>query len=332
MTLRRVVLDKKITIVMATYNPNSKFFKEQLESIENQSYKNLELLILDDCSALEKFEEIKRIAAEILENVPFQIGKNDVNLGSNKTFEILVKKATGFYIGLADQDDIFDANKFEKLVEIIQGENAVLAYSDARVIDEDGNQTHESFKGYAKRVVHMHGENIGPSFIRRNSVTGCTMLIRMDVAKMSLPFPDYKSYVHDHWMTLIAATQGKIAYSEKPLISYRIHGNNQIGSSLLKGVEDKSTYIECKLLVEKQKYIALEEKKNLLSEEMQIEVQKYLDNMKARIDFYGQANLRNFIRVTSTRKIDFQLFVYEILLAASPKFIQRKLISTYKGT
>lgn len=324
-------MDKKITIVMATYNPEGRFFEEQLKSIEGQTYKNIELLIQDDCSSPEKYELISKMTTEILINTPFKLAQNEVNLGSNKTFEKLIELASGDYIGLADQDDVFDDNKFEKLVELIENEGAVLAYSDARVIDGDGELINESFKAHAKRVVHMHGDNMGPAFIRRNSVTGCTMLICTDIAKLALPFPDFRAYVHDHWMTLIAATQGRISYSESPLISYRIHGNNQIGSSLLKGVEDKKTYLENKLRIEEQKYLVLAEKRDLFDEVMQDEVQQYIDNMEARQDFFRKINAKNYIKLVTTRKIDFQLFAYEVLIAVSPKFVQRKLISKYKG-
>lgn len=323
-------MNKKITIVMATYNPESRFFEEQLQSIESQTYDNIELLIRDDCSTSEEFEKINKIATKVLKKIPFEISQNEVNLGSNKTFEKLVELASGDYIGLSDQDDVFDENKFEKLVELLESEGAVLAYSDARVIDSVGNVTNTSFKAHAKRVVHIHGDNMGPAFIRRNSVTGCTMLIRTNIAKLALPFPNYAAYVHDHWLTLIAATQGRISYCEMPLISYRIHGNNQIGSSLLKGVEDKKTYLENKLRVEEIKYSVLAEKSRFFNQEMQVEVQAHIDNMESRQNFFRKVSAKNFAKLVTTKKVDSQLFVYEVLLAVSPKFVQRKLISMYK--
>lgn len=324
-------MEKKVSIVMATYNPNERYFIEQLKSIEDQTYRNIELLIYDDCSSIEKFKVIQNLTAEILKSTPYQIYRNKINMGSNKTFEELTRIADGEYIAFSDQDDQFDNEKIQVLVDLIEEENSVLAYSDSRVIDEESNVISNSFKEFSKRLIHVYGENIGPSFVRRNSVTGCTMIIRNDVAKKALPFPVYNIYVHDHWLTLIAASMGKISYSQRPLISYRIHGNNQIGSSLLIGIDDKESYIKNKLKVEEKKYFYLIENNHLFNNEVLEEAKAYLRDMESRINFFKRTNLFNLIKLIKNRRIDFQLFIYEILIATSPKFLQRMLIKIYKG-
>lgn len=324
-------MGKKVSIVMATYNPNELYLEEQLESIENQTYRSIELLICDDCSSIEKFNEIQLIADKILKETKFKIIRNEINSGSNKTFEKLTNMADGDYIAFSDQDDQFDTDKIQILVDLIEKEQSTLAYSDSRLIDGEGKLISNSFKEYSKRLIHIYGDNKGPAFVRRNSVTGCTMIIRNDIAKKALPFPDYHIYVHDHWLTLLAATLGRISYSPHPLISYRIHGNNQIGSSILKGIDDKKSYIENKLKVEKRKYLYLIEKAQLFNDGVVKEAKAFLMDMESRIEFFNNTNFINFIKLIKNRKIDFQLFVYEILVAVSPTSIQRKLIKMYKG-
>ncbi|MDF2557729.1 MAG: glycosyl transferase family 2 [Bacillales bacterium] len=324
-------MNKKVSVVMATYNPHIGYLEEQLKSIENQTYPDLELLICDDCSSSEKYSEIQQLAHSVLKKTPYTVFQNEKNMGSNRTFERLTQIATGDYIAYSDQDDIFDLNKIQELVDLMEIEKGVLVYSDARVIDGEGHLLNDSFKSYGKRIVHVHGENQTSFFIRRNSVTGCTMLIRSDVAKSALPFPDYKIYVHDHWLTLIASTVGKISYSEKPFISYRIHGNNQIGSSFLKKIDDKESYLKNKLLDEKERYAYLVDKKKYFNGELSKEIEAYLLDVKTRIAFFQQSNVKNFVSFIRNRKIDWQLFLFEMVVAIMPENVQRKIFTKVKG-
>lgn len=315
---------------MATYNPNLDFLKEQLTSIERQTYRNLDLIILDDFSSSENYNAIRKVSQEILVETPFTVEQNETNLGSNNTFEKLIERANSDYIGLCDQDDIFTTDKYEKLIELIEKEKGVLAYSDAKVIDSHGNTIHKSFKSYARRVTHLYGENAGCKFIRRNSVTGCTMLIRSDIAKAALPFPKYQYYVHDHWLALVAANLGRILYSETPLVSYRLHGKNQIGASSLTNVVNKDSYLQNKLQVEKEKYKEVVSRSEMFSPDVKNEAEEYIRNVDARIDFYENTNIKTLLQVVKTRKIDMELLAFELVLAVSPSFLQNRIIAKLK--
>ena len=87
-----------ITIVMAVYEPNMQWLKEQLLSLEAQTYPNLELIIRDDCSTTVPFEQICECAATCIRSFPYEISRNERNVGSNQTFEWLTQQARGEYI------------------------------------------------------------------------------------------------------------------------------------------------------------------------------------------------------------------------------------------
>ena len=74
-----------ITIVMAVYEPNMQWLKEQLLSLEAQTYPNLELIIRDDCSPTVPFEQICECAATCIRSFPYEISRNERNVGSNQT-------------------------------------------------------------------------------------------------------------------------------------------------------------------------------------------------------------------------------------------------------
>ena len=242
----------EVEILLATYKPNTAFFHKLLRSINAQTYQNTVLSVIDDSADENAYVEITEAVRADITSMPFKITKNEQNLGSNRTFERLTREAEGAYLAYCDQDDIWEVDKIEKLVRRIEDEQATLCYSDLSVIDETDRLTAKSFRTINKRIRHLEGTGLFEKFLWCNSVTGCTMLVRNDIAKRALPFcNDY--YVHDHWLALVAASQGCVAYISEPLVRYRIHGGNQIGSQKLTGISDKQSYLSVKIAKEVEK-------------------------------------------------------------------------------
>ena len=96
-----------IAILMAVYEPRMDWLREQLESLEKQTYPNLKLYVRDDCSETVSFEEIERCIKEYIHSFPYEIQRNEANLGSNRTFERLTEEAEGTYFAYCDQDDVW---------------------------------------------------------------------------------------------------------------------------------------------------------------------------------------------------------------------------------
>ena len=64
-----------------------------------------------------------------------------------------------------------------------------------------------------------------------NCITGCTILAKKETIKKILPIPDNSKYlIHDHWIGIMVALNGKIEYIPQKYIKYRQHGNNQVGT------------------------------------------------------------------------------------------------------
>lgn len=229
-----------ISILLAVYNPNYEWFKEQLMSLDNQTYENLELIIYDDCP--DKPVDNKFIE-KYIKNINYKIIRGKANRGSNIAFEELTKLGQGQYFAYCDQDDIWEKDKLRILFDTIQKENSTLAYSDMAVIDGEGKHKFDSLLEAKPRLKYVYGENLTSSFFFKNCVSGCCMLIRSDISKSAVPFSKY--IVHDQWLCIVASLYGKISFVDKPLSKYRIHGNNQTGS--LKGIESKKDYYRCRV-------------------------------------------------------------------------------------
>ena len=108
----------KTSVVMATYN-GSEFIREQLDSIKNQTMHVDEVVICDDRSKDDTVEIVRSfIADNSLQG--WNIEVNEVNLGYGSNFNKALLKASGDYIFFSDQDDIWEPDKVETMVRIME--------------------------------------------------------------------------------------------------------------------------------------------------------------------------------------------------------------------
>lgn len=228
---------------MAVYEPRMDWLRQQLDSLEAQTYPNLRLYIRDDCSPTVPFEQIANCVKDRIRSFPFEIRRNERNLGSNGTFEQLTREAEGDYFAYCDQDDVWLPEKLTVLRKAIEKEGALLVCSDMYVIDGEGKQTADSITKARKHHIFKSGEGLAPHLLITNFVTGCTMLVDADQAKAAVPFCPYM--VHDHFLALWCADKGKVVSLPQPLIRYRIHAENQ--TLMMAGVFDKATYMEVRI-------------------------------------------------------------------------------------
>lgn len=212
--------NNRVSIAMATYN-GEKFLCQQLDSILSQTYKNLEVIICDDCSTDSTCTILKLYSQK---DDRIKLFFNEKNLGLVKNFEKALSLCTGEYIALGDQDDIWENNKIACLIESIEG--SLLIHSDALLINNDGIVINTSYSTYSQKNLN---KNIH-SYLLENNVTGCTALFSNKLLKYALPFPE-NILVHDWWLALCAYKHGAITYLDQPLIRYRQHESNQIGAS-----------------------------------------------------------------------------------------------------
>lgn len=311
-----------VTIAMAVYNPRMDWFKEQLLSLNDQSYENLELLVLDDCSTGISFEEISQTIKEIITDIPYSLSRNTENLGSTRTFEKLTELAGGDYIAYCDQDDVWYPDKIETLLEYFNNEKIALAFSDARIIDEAGNIKAGSITEFRARHKLYEGSGLSGRLIIQNFVMGCSMLIKGTIAKESLPFiPDM---IHDHYLALTASLNGELALCRRPLLSYRIHNDNQ--TNTLTGIKDKNDYYNSKIRSFLNRMEQLELKSSCAGVAEFSKIKKWAE---ARNSYY-HGNFTAATRVWKYRKFDQSLSLFELIILKMPGFIFRYALNKIK--
>ncbi|ARM79331.1 MULTISPECIES: glycosyltransferase [Escherichia] len=207
-----------VSIAMTTYN-GALYVKQQLRSLVSQTYKNIEIVIVDDCSTDSTIEIIEEFADERIILI-----KNDSNIGCTLSFQKAIELCRGDYIALCDQDDVWMLNKIEILLKEI-GEHS-LAYSNYSLIDKEGN----SIKNFNRYVNKLHGmdssfENFELYALFNSFILGCSIMFDKAIVKNILPIFDNGSN-HDKWIVFQAALENGVKYVNKELFMYRIHGTN----------------------------------------------------------------------------------------------------------
>ncbi len=307
-----------VSILMAVYNPNEKWFEEQLKSLNAQTYSNSELLIYDDASDI-SFDE--KTVKTYIKKFPYRIIRGEKNFGSNKAFERLTAEGAGKYFSYCDQDDVWHTDKIERMVAVLESTGSPLVCSDLAIIDGDGKRIADSITKIHKRHKFYDGRNMAGHLMIKNFVTGCAMMIRADIAKKSIPFVD--SLIHDQWLAINAALKGRIEVIREPLIEYRQHDGNQTG--VLKGVKSKRDYYDVRIGNMRSR---LKDYKKRLSD--YTEIRQTLSDLEefneARSRYFFNHKLSDFRTMIKYRSFAREDILFETIMPFMPNRIVKILL------
>ncbi len=227
------MIKDRVVILLATYN-GGRYVKEQVESIQNQDFKDWTLIVRDDGSTDETVSNITALAVcdkriIILDD---QLG----NLGVIRNFNKLIEAALKYkadYVFFADQDDIWQPDKvskqlaFMKELENKNSNTPILIHTDLEVVNSKLDRIHSSFMTY-QGIQH---EDMNPMEVLmvQNFVTGCTVMVNRQLLDFAYPIPK-TALMHDWWLALCAATVGQLLYMPEALTLYRQHEQNTVGA------------------------------------------------------------------------------------------------------
>jgi glycosyltransferase involved in cell wall biosynthesis len=222
-----------VSVAMCTYN-GTKYVGEQLRSLVKQTVLPNELIICDDGSTdgtwwvLEAFSH----------TLPFKIQKfaNEKPLGVTRNFEKAIQACTSDIIFLCDQDDVWLPHKVEKIRTFFEENPACeVIFGDAQLIDDEGKELPETLWPKVRFRQHQMAQwsrgEATQVMLQGNRATGCTMAVRRRFVAQILPFPTHiPNYIHDTWIAMTAAVMGVIEPLAEPLIKYRQHEQQQVGT------------------------------------------------------------------------------------------------------
>lgn len=231
-----------ITVLVAAFQ-GEKYLEEQLDSILNQTLTDLQILISDDGSTDGTWELARQYAAKYpgrIRCMRHLQEEQKVNPAAANFFWLL-SQAEGDYILLSDQDDVWEKQKAEKLLDRMRQtekrygvDTPILVYSDARVVDQDLKEISPSFFKYQ----HINPRRTSlQEILVENPVTGGAMMFNAALLPYVSQTPE-RCVMHDWWIALAASCFGRIECVREPLYSYRQHGSNTLGAKKTGSVAD----------------------------------------------------------------------------------------------
>lgn len=210
---------QSISIALCTFN-GERFLDVQMRSLREQRGV-AEIVVVDDGSTDGTLAILARHAAE---DPRVRIHRNPLRLGVTRNFEHAIGLARSSWVALADQDDVWLPGKLEQMRARWDGVSGLMHHATRKF--------HGQVRGLLPSPAGERRKFFGSDVRRlfyRNSIVGHTVLIRSDLARQLMPFP--QGVPHDWWLAVGAAVHGEVQYVDEYLVHYRIHENNAYHSS-----------------------------------------------------------------------------------------------------
>lgn len=208
-------MERKIDILMATYNGES-FIRQQISSIQNQTFKDWVLYIHDDGSTDSTLSIIRDMASSdkrivlIEDSISFH--------APAPNFMHLLKLAQAEYVIFSDQDDIWLENKLEVMYSEIQRYDSDIptaVYGNGYIYNCDTNE----ISGHS---ILVPPSGLGTVFFMNGGIQGCAIMMNRKLYQLCQKYSGFLA-MHDHVVTLAAFTFGRMIYINRQLMLYRRH-------------------------------------------------------------------------------------------------------------
>ena len=205
----------RVTIVMPVFNGRP-FFRSALESAASQTYRNLEILVVDDGSA-DPDEVVHDIAAVGSERV--RLLRQD-NGGVGSALNRAIGVASGDFFAWLSHDDLYHPAKIERQVAYHDriGDPDGSLFSNFDLIDPAGNRAGRTAFTRASLVDAPRSALFG------SLINGCTVFVPMHVMREIGPFDDRLRYTQDYDLWYRILQRHDFYLQEDCLVQYRIHG------------------------------------------------------------------------------------------------------------
>lgn len=208
---RKLKKELKVSIILPNYN-SSKTIVDTINSILLQTYKNWELIIVDDCSdkktknILSKYKNIKKIKI-------FYLKKNK---GTAYCRNLAIKKSKSYYLAFIDSDDTWEKNKLKLQIHFMQKNNYFFTYT---------NYTTFKINDPIKKKILVPNKFNFNTFVKNTSIATSTMIVKKSITK-KIKFSDTKICEDYFYKCQLLKLIGNAYCYPKYLTEYQIRKNS----------------------------------------------------------------------------------------------------------
>jgi len=212
-----------VSVIMPSYN-HERFISEAIESVLNQTFTDLELIIIDDAS--------KDSSKNIIKNYEEKDDRiyaifHKKNKGIAKTMNEGLEEACGKFIAPSASDDVWVKDKLRKQLEVLNGNEDLAVWSEGLIIDAQSAPTGETFTQKHGASKKKKSGNIFEELLKGNYICGQSIILKRENLK-EIRYDERLKYLNDYKFMVNLAKKYKFYFIPEPLVMYRIHGRNAI--------------------------------------------------------------------------------------------------------
>lgn len=237
-------LDKLVSVIIPAYN-HEQYIQESIKSVINQTYKNIELIVIDDGSKDSTWQKICEMQSECEKRFTRTILKTKENEGIAETLKQLHTLTSGEYVIIQSSDDIMKPSSIQKFVDFLNNnEDYALVTCNNEFIDKTGRicywdkkrnivydeneAKYKTFADFLQQCCHFKftSKKFGTyDSLYRNNYIPNSYLVRKSIFSKIKPYTK-EAPLEDYFLMLQISKYSKMKYLDEILFSYRIHDSN----------------------------------------------------------------------------------------------------------
>lgn len=237
--MQKISQNPLISVIIPCYK-HEKFVERCLNSVAAQTYDNIEVIIVDDCSPDNSVKRIEQII-----NSKSWIAKFDnrtkfypfnQNQGAHNAINHGIKQSTGELIAILNSDDLYHQDRLSRIVEVMQNQNHQFVFSRVQYIDDndtiitDSHDMAQSYFRAQKNIKLKQFPSLGFACLSFSiSISTGNFVFSKALYNALGAFKDYR-YCHDWDFLLRALVHTEPFFLEEDLYYYRFHGKNSFES------------------------------------------------------------------------------------------------------
>ena len=208
-----------VSVIMSNYNAPEEYLRPAIESILNQTYKNFEFIIIDDCSTDNSISIIESYSDERI-----KILRNEKNLGITKSLNRGLSVAKGEFIARMDADDISLENRFEKQVDFLKSHPEHIVCGTGVELIGDWQSKHNK-KFICREIPERETYRINllfgnfPNIVHPTAMFNHSLLLKHNIC-----YNENYPLAQDYRMWVSCSEIAECANITETLLNYRVHG------------------------------------------------------------------------------------------------------------
>lgn len=212
---------KLVSVIMPAYNA-SETISASIESVLKQTYKNWELIIIDDYSIDNTFDIIKKYQEN---NHKIKIIRNKRNLRVAESRNRGLDVAQGDYIAFLDADDIWFDNKIEKQLNFMLENSVAFSFTDIIIVNDNGKRKKKHFD----KIIDYK------KLLKSNQISCLTVMIKSSlIRRLRMKDIGHEDYIF--WLEILKKND-VLAYNANEILAFYRKSNNSLSGDKLKAAK-----------------------------------------------------------------------------------------------